>query len=66
MPPFDETTSIYPPIDLRPREAARLAERPCPPIAGAADHPDQWVRPYGAALPRLHTEATPHLPHRRA
>ena len=60
----DESKTAYPPMDLRPRDAARLAQQPHPPVA--AVHPDQWVRPYGAVLPRLHTEPNPYMPHRRA
>jgi hypothetical protein len=61
--PLDESKTTYPPMDLRPRDAARLAERPCPPIAA---HPDQWQRPYGVVLPRLHPDPNPLAPHRRA
>ncbi len=64
MPPLDDTKNAYPAIDLRPREAARLAEHPHPPIVSA--HPDQWPRPYGVVLPRLQGDANPHAPHRRA
>jgi len=60
--PLDESKAAYPPIDLRPRDAARLAEQPHPPIVS---HPDQWQRPYGVALRPL-GEANPHAPHRRA
>ena len=59
--PLDESKTAYPAMDLRPRDAARLAQQPHPPIAET--HPDQWARPYGV---RLQTEANPHAPHRRA
>jgi len=63
--PLDESkTASYPPMDMRPRDAARLAQQPHPPVAAA--HPDQWARPYGVSLPRLHTDPNPHAPHRRA
>lgn len=61
--PSDESKTSYPAMDLRPRDAARLAEQPCPPVA---THPDQWQRPYGIVLPRLHGEPNPLAPHRRA
>jgi hypothetical protein len=60
----DESKTTYPPMDLRPRDAARLAQQPHPPIA--ATHPDQWPSPYGNTLPRLHAEPNPYTPHRRA
>ncbi len=62
--PSDKSKTAYPPMDLRPRDAARLAEQPHPPIAAA--HPDQWPRPYGVSLPRLHPDPNPYTPHRRA
>jgi len=61
--PLDESKITYPAMALRPRDAARLAEQPCPP---AAAHPDQWRRPYGVVLPRLHPDTNPLAPHRRA
>ena len=61
--PLDESKTTYPAMDLRPRDAARLAEQSHPPIAA---HPDQWQRPYGVALPRLYPDSNPLAPHRRA
>ncbi|MGZ3297734.1 MAG: hypothetical protein ACXU8U_01355 [Asticcacaulis sp.] len=64
MPPLDSSPPAYPPIDLRPCDAARLAQQPYPPIAGVV-HPDQWMRPYGQTISRLEAP-NPHTPHRRA
>ncbi len=61
--PLDESKSAYPAMDMRPSEAARLAQQPHPPIAA---HPDQWQKPYGVVLPRLYPDPNPHAPHRRA
>ncbi len=56
MPPHDDTLGAYPVLDMRPRDAARLAEAPHPPIAAVTYRPQA----------RLDGVSNPLAPYRRA